>query len=257
MMSSKRVGLGALEQFAHAARFELEHRDGVAAREQFVGRFVVERQIGDIERRFASLRAADVDRLHRPVDDRQRAQAEEVELHQADRFDVVLVELGDRVLAAALAVVFGEQRAEVGQRIRRDHHAAGVLAGVAGQVFEVQRQIDEFAEIVLAVVALDELADRAVRILPGLVAAAQHVFQRQRIGRLQRNELGDAVDEAVGIAQHAAGVAHHRLRRHGAVGDDLADPVAAVLARRRSRSPRRGGPCRSRCRSRASTRVRD
>jgi hypothetical protein len=40
----ERVGLGALEQLAHAARFELEHRDGVAAREQFVRRLVVERR---------------------------------------------------------------------------------------------------------------------------------------------------------------------------------------------------------------------
>ena len=31
------------------------------------------------------------------------------------------------------------------------------------------------------------------------------------------------------MAQHAAGVAHHRLGRHGAEGDDLTDAVAAVL----------------------------
>jgi hypothetical protein len=46
--------------------------------------------------------------------------------------------------------VFGEQRAEVLQRAGRDHHAAGVLAGVAGQVFQLQRQVDQVADVVLA-----------------------------------------------------------------------------------------------------------
>src|SRR5690606_29847542 len=44
------------------------------------------------------------------------------------------------------------------------------------------------------------------------------------------DQLGDAVDEAVRVAEHAAGVAHHGFGGHGAVGDDLADAVAAVLA---------------------------
>ena len=225
------VGPGALEQLAHAARFELEHGDGVAAREQFVARLVGERQGGDVERRLAGGGAAGVDRLHRPVDDRQRAQAEEVELHQADRLDVVLVELGDRVAPPAMAVVFGEQRAEVLQRAGRDHHAAGVLAGVAGQVLELQGEVDEVADLVLGLVALLDLGDQVAVLLLRALAAADHVVQRQRVRGLQRDQLGQVVDEAVGQAEHAPGVAQHRLRGHGAVGDDLADPVAAVLAR--------------------------
>src|SRR3546814_5384422 len=38
-----------------------------------------------------------IDRLHRPINDRQRPPPEEVELHPAYRLDVVLVELRDRV----------------------------------------------------------------------------------------------------------------------------------------------------------------
>jgi hypothetical protein len=175
--------------------------------------------------------AAHVDCLHRPVDDRQRAQAEEVELHQADRFDVVLVELGHRVAAQAVAVVFREQRAEILQRAGRDHHAAGVLAGVAGQVFQLQGQVDQVADVVLGVVAVAEFADDAVRFLLRALADADRVFQRHRVGGLQRDELGQPVDEAVRETEHAAGIAQHRLRRHRAVGDDLADAVAAVLPR--------------------------
>ncbi len=67
------------------------------------------------------------DDLHRPVDDRERAQAEEVELHEAGGFDVVLVELGDDVLRALFAV----ERRKVREHGGRDHDATGVLAGVA------------------------------------------------------------------------------------------------------------------------------
>jgi hypothetical protein len=210
---------------------------------------------GDVERFAALACAPHVDRLYRPVDDRERAQAEEVELHQADRFDVVLVELGDRTLAAALAVVFGEQRAEVAERRGRDHHAAGVLAGVAGEVLEAARQVEQVADVVFGVVALDQLGRGEVAVFLRGLRFAQRIVEAdaQRV----RDQLGDAVDHAVRMAEHASGVAHHRLRGHGAVGDDLRDAVAAVLARDVVDDLRRGGPCRSRCRSRASTRVRD
>ena len=93
----------------------------------------------DIERRFIAFLATAVDVLHRPVDDGERAQTEKVELDQADGLDVVLVELGDHALPAFFTV----QRAEIGQHGRRDHHAAGVFAGVARQAFQRQRHIDD------------------------------------------------------------------------------------------------------------------
>ena len=53
------VGLQAADQVLHAARFELEHRRGLAALQQLVGRGVVHRQRRDVERRLAlALRAA-------------------------------------------------------------------------------------------------------------------------------------------------------------------------------------------------------
>ena len=130
-----------------------------------------------------------------------------------------------------MAIVFGEQRAEVRKRAGRDHHAAGVLAGIAGQVLQLQGEVDEVADVVLGLVALPEFADDPVRFLLRARAGPDRVFQRHRVGRLQRDQLGQSVDEAVREAEHAAGIAQHRLRRHGAVGDDLGDAVAAVLAR--------------------------
>jgi hypothetical protein len=43
------------------------------------------------------------------------------------------------------------------------------------------------------------------------------------------NQLGDLVAEVVAEIQHAAGVAHHRARSHGAEGGDLRHRVLAVL----------------------------
>ncbi len=181
---------------------------------------------GDVQRRLAGFRAARVDRLHRPVDDGQRAQAEEVELHQADRLDVVLVVLGHHAAAAGLAV----QRREVGQRGRRDHHAAGVFAGVAGEVFQFQRQVDQGASLLILFVGFAEFLDDPVGFLLRLFRAAERIGQGQ-VERPWRHQLGQPVDLSVGHAQYAAGIAQHRLGRHRAVGDDLADPVATVFLR--------------------------
>ena len=176
MMSSKRVGWRLLEQVAHAARFELEHRGRVGPAEDVVGRLVVERQRLERDRR---LRIELAHVAQRPVEDRQRRQAEEVELDQADRLDVVLVELRHRRLRARLHV----QRAEIGELARRDQHAAGVHADVARQAFELRGERQQLAHLLLVGLALVDqrldlarvddvgfrlaLARRSVTVLPG------------------------------------------------------------------------------------------
>ena len=139
-MSSKRVGGALRDEVAHAARFELEHRGGVGRAEDVVGGLVVERQ--RLERELAR----GIEALHvaqRPVEDRERGEAEEVELDEADRLDVVLVELRDDRVRARLRV----QRAEIGELARRDQHAARVHADVAGETFERFGERQELARL--------------------------------------------------------------------------------------------------------------
>ena len=88
------VGLEAADEVLHAARFELEHGGGEARLHQREGRRVIHGQGRHVERRVLALRQR-IDDAHGPVDDGQRAQAQEVELHQARGLDVVLVELRD------------------------------------------------------------------------------------------------------------------------------------------------------------------
>ena len=97
-MSSKRVGLEVLEELLHPARLELEYSGRLAGREELIGARVVaaghprERSAGLRRRAFGPC----VDQADRDVDDRQRLQAEEVELDEARLLDVVLVVLRDK-----------------------------------------------------------------------------------------------------------------------------------------------------------------
>ena len=84
--------------------------------------------------------------------------------------------------------------------------------GVSREALQLPRQIDEHADLVLVAVARGErvLAERAL----------------ERHAELEGDELGQLIDEAVRMAEHAADVAHHGLGRHGAEGDDLRDALA-------------------------------
>ena len=206
------IRLQPADEILHAARLELEDGGGAAGLEQRVGGRVIHGQRAHRERRRLR-RPRAVDERRGALDDGERAQSEEVELHQPRRLHVVLVELGDDVAAGRIAV----QRREVGEHRGGDHHAAGVHAGIAGQTLERARQVDEVSHLVLALVQALEL-----RLL------LQRAIERD--AELEGNELGDAVNVAVGHAEHATDVAHHGLRGHGAVGDDLRHALAPVLA---------------------------
>ena len=207
------IRLQAADEILHATRLELENGSGAAGLEQRVGRRVIHGQRAHRER-WRLRRPRAVDECRGALDDGERAQPQEVELHQPRRLDIVLVELGDDAAAGRIAV----QRREVGQHRGGDHDTPGVHAGVAGQAFERARQLDEVSDLVLALVQALEL-----RLL------LQRAIERD--AELEGNELGDAIDVAVGHAEHAADVAHYGLRRHGAVGDDLRHALAPVLFR--------------------------
>ena len=98
------VGLQAFNQIFHAARFKLENRGGFRALQHIEAFLIVQRDRRDIQRRLAVFRPPLVDHLQRPVDDGQRTQAKEVELHQPGVFDVVLIKLGDRMETGFIAI---------------------------------------------------------------------------------------------------------------------------------------------------------
>ena len=207
------VGLGALEQLAHAARFELEDGRRVGALEDLVALGVVERQVVEVDLQ-PGIQAPHV--LERDRQDGERGQAQEVELDQADGLDIVLVELADHRVGRTARRI---KRAEVGELARRDQHPARMHADVARQALERACQLDE---LTVLLVGLHRLAKR------GLVL--ERAVQRPGVGRVVRDQLRELVALGVGHVEHAAGVAHHGLRAQGAEGGDLAHGLGAVLA---------------------------
>ncbi|VGP95794.1 hypothetical protein SB00610_04683 [Klebsiella quasipneumoniae subsp. similipneumoniae] len=208
------VRLQTFNQIFHAARFKLEDRSGFRALQHVKAFLVIQRDGGDIQRPFAVLLTALINHLQRPVNDSERTQTEEVEFHQPGVFHVVFVKLGNRMQPLLIAI----QRGEVGDLGRCDNHAARMLTGVSRHPFQLTRHVDQRFHFFVRLVDL-----RQLRLgLEGF---------RQRHARIGRHQLGDAVDKAVRVTQHAAHVADDRFRRHGTEGDDLRYRVAAIHIR--------------------------
>ena len=78
---------------------------------------------------------------------------------------------------------------------------------------------------------VERAADHRIAIALGLQPrlVVDGALERDRVGRILRHKLAQLVDLAVRHLQDAADVAQHAARLQGAEGDDLRDPVAAVL----------------------------
>ena len=211
------VRLQAADQVLHAFGFELEDGRRLRGLQELVGGGIVEGQRLDVDGGFALFLARIrilIDGLHRPVDDGERLQAKEVELDEARLLHVVEVELRDHPAATLVRV----ERHVVGKLRRRDDDAAGVLAGVADDAFELVGHVHDLGRVLVAVDELAQLRLLGDRFLQG------HAD-------LERDHLGEPVREAERLVLHARHVAHHEARRHGAEGDDLAHRVVAVALR--------------------------
>ena len=90
-----------------------------------------------------------LDQLDHLREDRQVAQAEEVHLQQAGLLHVAHRPLGDDFLLV-LHVLQGDV---IGQRAVGDDHGGGVRADVAGQALDLHRQVQQLADLRVAVVA--------------------------------------------------------------------------------------------------------
>jgi hypothetical protein len=195
---------------AHALGFQLEHPDRLARGHQLIGRLVVEREL--VPDRFGP---ASRQVVARPVQRRQGLEAEEVELDQPRRLDPLHVELAGRDGGARVLI----QGHQLDQRPVADDDAGGVGRGVAIEALQLQRR-------------LQQVPDRRFGVARLLEARLQidGLGQGHRIGRVVGHHLAEPVDLAQRHLQHPADVAQHGPRLQGAEGNDLGDPVLAVLA---------------------------
>ena len=83
-----------------------------------------------------------LDLLEAVLDQRQRAQPEEVHLQEADALDLLHVPLRRDFVPRPLV-----ERRVVGDRARRDHHAGGVDRRVARHALEAPADVDDFLDL--------------------------------------------------------------------------------------------------------------
>ena len=189
--------------------FNLEHTDRLATRHHLIRFRIVERQVGEID-----VDAAAFDVLHRQIENGERFQAEEVELHQSRRFDPFHVELGHRHQRFRIAVEWHE----LGQRPVADDDAGRVRRRVARESFELLRDVEGAPHHLVAVAR--GLQTRFVVDRPA---------ESDRIKRILRHQLAELVDLAIRHLQHASDVAQHAARLQSAEGDDLRHLFASVF----------------------------
>ena len=202
------VGAHVDQRLAHAPAFHLEHADRLAAPEHLVGLLVIERDLAEIDRN-----PAPRDEVDRPLEHRQRLQAEKVELHQPGWLDPFHVELRRRHRRFRIAV----ERHELDQRPVADDDAGGMGRGVGIEPFEPLGDGQHPSDLLVGLRRL--LQPRLVR---------HRLLQRHRMGGILRHELGELVDLAERHFKHPADIAHDAARQERAEGDDLRHPVRAV-----------------------------
>ena len=204
------VDLGDVELAAerlHAAGFELEHADGLRLIEEGEGLGVVEADFLDVE---VGQLAVLADEILGVVDDRERLEAQEVHLQEAELLDGILGILGRQV------AFLHRHRDDVGERAVGDDHAARVLAGVAHHALDDAAGLDDAGGLG---VDADLFAE--------LVGLLERVLERDV------DVVGDELGEAVGLDERqvadAGEVADDHLGAERAEGDDVGDAVLAVF----------------------------
>jgi hypothetical protein len=203
------LGLRLAQQFAHTRTLELEDAERGAFLEHLVGLRIVERNVVDVEVDALS----PFDFLQRIVDQRERAQPEEVHLQEADPLDLLHVPLGDDFVARP----FIEGRV-VGDRPGCDDDARGVDRGVTRHPFETLADLDDLLD--LGILRDHVLQDRVL---------GERLFQRHVERR--RDLLRDVVHIGVWHVERPSDVTHDSLGLHRPEGDDLRDILTPVLAR--------------------------
>ena len=214
------LGLHELEQRAHRAAIELEHAEGVTARQQTVRFRIVQRQGFQVQ----VDASVDLNVLHRIGDDGEVTQTQEVHFDQAQALTGGVIELGND-LAVSLAAHHGNH---IHQILAGHNHARSVHTPLTLQTLQALRCLEH-----LAVNLIDRVLNEGAQICRlgvTLILFVVHVRQGDVLTHdVRRHRLGEALADRVRLIHHAGGVLERLLRLNGAEGDDLRDLLFTIL----------------------------
>ena len=220
-------GRHGAQQRAHRRGLQLEHAHRVARLQQAEGGVVVERHFVDVERGAC----AGLQEPHALVDDRQRAQPQEVHLQQAEVFHAAHVELRDdgRLVGVFARLGLALDGQVVGQRLRADDHGRGMHRVLTDQPLEPPGHVHHLTHVVVAGVHVAQLGGGGVPVCVPLDPLEAGSQRRVAPHDERRHRLGHPVAQRVRLAQHPACVAHRRPGLDRGERDDLRHMVVAVL----------------------------
>ena len=155
-----------------------------------------------------------LDQLDRVGEDRQVDQPQEVELEQSQRLAGVHLELGHGRSTIRRPL----QRHDLGQRLPRDDDPGSVRGRVSRHPLQLLGDRDQPVDPVIC-------SDQLAQLRRGLQRAVERDVE------LVGDRLGDAIRLRVGQPHRTTRVADRGFGAQRPEGDDLRDPVVAVLAR--------------------------
>ena len=218
VLKSRRLHLD--QRAPHAGAFHLKDAADFAAGEEGKGVFGGFALIGDVvEAVFDAV--ALLDEAGGLAHHREGAEAEEVNLEEADGFEDGEFVLGDGAGDAGFGAA--HERGVMLQLAVGDDDGGGMDAGVAGDAFELHGRFEQFLDPLFLAVEFEQLL--AVE----FVALGEAVLDGDGFAGDAGDELGDAVDQGEIDALGAADIAHGGLGFHAVEGGDLGDLAFAEL----------------------------
>ena len=198
-----------LNQFLHAAAFQLEYGRRFSALQQVVNRTVIEWYLINIHRRLdiTSL----VNHRHCPINDGQRPKAQEVEFDETRVLNIVLVILCDKTLPLCIA----KEGREISQFRRSNYHTARMLTGVSGKSLKLDGHVPNFLS---CAVLLQQVRQ--------LIFLFNRLFERHP--HFKRNQLGHLVGKCVRLILNPGDITHDGFCRHRSKGNNLRYRVSTV-----------------------------
>ena len=197
------------QRVAHTLAFQLEDTQRIAAGHQVISGLIIER----VPFR-ADITPIAANEFQRAINDGQRLQPQEVELHETCRLGPFHVELRRRKVGPRVIV----KRHELCQGPVTNHDTRRVRTRVPIEPLKRQRCFQQFAH---------------PRVLCDLVLELRFLVDRflqfRRIGRIERDELCQTVDLAIRHLHDAAHIPHHSLCLQCTEGNDRSHTIGAVL----------------------------